>query len=169
MRSSASDRWIVLERANQLRNAFSRRAAPRCCSASSRVLSASLKKKKVGERRSTIFRGYSRVLCNRRPMHLAGQSFMAEARTRKNVCFNFGARLSAAAPCLPRITAPPVSILSQPVAALNYSECEKIRKIRSSALPSVPVSFSILSRRKSWPKRCEADFSSVTASIPPTD
>lgn len=26
-------------------------------------------------------------------MHLAGQSFMAEARTRKNVCFNFGARL----------------------------------------------------------------------------
>lgn len=52
-----------------------------------------LKKKKVGERRSTIFRGYSRVLCNRRPMHLAGQSFMAEAHTRKNVCFNFGARL----------------------------------------------------------------------------
>lgn len=32
-------------------------------------------------------------------MHLAGQSFMAEARTRKNVCFNFGARLPVA-PCL---------------------------------------------------------------------
>lgn len=39
-------------------------------------------------------------------MHLAGQSFMAEARTRKNVCFNFGARLPASPrlrpfPCRP--------------------------------------------------------------------
>lgn len=32
-------------------------------------------------------------------MRLAGQSFMAEARTRKNVCFNFGAR-PPVAPCL---------------------------------------------------------------------
>lgn len=53
------------------------------------VFGSSEKRKRYPrEGRSTIFRSYSRVLCNRRPMHLAGQSFMAEPRTRKNVCFN---------------------------------------------------------------------------------
>lgn len=80
------------------------------------------KEKASRERRSTIFRSYSRVLCNCRPMHLAGQSFMAEARTRKNVCFN--------SVLLPSPT--PVYLLAS-VAALNYSECANICKIRSSA------------------------------------
>lgn len=82
------------------------------------------KEKASRERRSTIFRSYSRVLCNCRPMHLAGQSFMAEARTRKNVCFN--------SVLLPSPAPPPVYLLAS-VAALNYSECANICKIRSSA------------------------------------
>lgn len=74
-------------------------------------------------------------------MHLAGQSFMAEARTRKNVCFNFGTPRLPAAP-LARIAAPPVHIRIQ-LPALNYSECEKIYKIRPFAFLFVPVSLSL--------------------------
>lgn len=76
-------------------------------------------KKKKLEGRSTIFRSYSRVLCNRRPMHLAGQSFMAEPRTRKNVCFN-------SSPWPPPSTVPPPPDRQCSLATLNYSECQNI-------------------------------------------
>lgn len=76
-------------------------------------------------------------------MHLAGQNFMAEARTRKNVCFNFATPRLPPAP-LARIAAPPDHIrIRSP--ALNYSECEKIRKIRPFVLLFVPVPLSSLS------------------------
>lgn len=105
-------------------------------------------------------------------MHLAGQSFMAEARTRKNVCFNFGARLPVA-PCLHPFPSRPYS--AAPDAALNYSECEKIRKIRPSALPCISVPPSLLPpfslslslllfyRGGKVGRTTRADFSSVTA------
>lgn len=102
-------------------------------------------------------------------MHLAGQSFMAEARTRKNVCFNFGAPVTLPHPLPCNIAAPPDHIRIR-LPALNYSECEKIRKIRSFALFCSPLSFSlylflplfrfltILSRLKSWLERHERTF-----------
>jgi len=101
-------------------------------------------------------------------MHLAGQSFMAEARTRKNVCFNFGTPRLPTAP-LARIAAPPDHIRIR-LPALNYSECEKIRKIRPFVLLFVPVPLS-LSLSFSYhsiaveklAKRHELDFSNVTA------
>lgn len=80
-------------------------------------------------------------------MHLAGQSFMAEARTRKNVCFNFGARLPARPSPVPssRHSRP----YSAPVAALNYSECVKIRKIRPSVRPYLALSVPLRPLRRS--------------------
>jgi len=70
--------------------------------------------------------------------------------------------------CVPSLLAP----IQPPDAALNYSECEKIRKIRPSVLPciSVPPSPSPLSlshysivAEKLAERREQTHFSSITA------
>lgn len=133
---------------------------PRRCPASH--ARRGLKKKKVGERRSTIFRGYSRVLCNRRPMHLAGQRALWPKLTRAKM---FVLTLVPAYPsppaCIPSLLAP----IQPPDAALNYSECEKIRKIRPSCSsvhlcpsPAPFILLTILSRWKSWPNDASGLF-----------